>query len=81
MNKDKNSALAINPDQLKLTPIQAERLGALSNIDPKPLVGMTIAQITEKYRFAIDPSILFFRKICGKVVKKDPITGVEYPVA
>src|SRR6185295_11106749 len=81
MKKDNAGLTAVSPDQLKLTSIQAQRLGALNNIDPKPLVGLTVAQISEKFRFTIDPMLLFFRKICGKVVKKNPITGIEYPVA
>jgi len=83
MKKDKDSAslLGIPPDQVKLTATQAQRLGALSNIDAKPLVGLTVEQISEKFRFTIDPMLLFFRKICGKVVKKDPVSGIEYPVA
>ena len=81
MKKTESRLLGISPDQIKLTPIQAERLGALNDVSPKDLVGMTVPQISEKFRFNIDPTLLFFRKICGKVVKKDPVTGIEYPVA
>ena len=28
----------------------------------------------------IDPHLWFYRKVCGQVVEKDPVTGVEYPV-
>lgn len=69
-----------NPDQIKITQLQAERLAAMSDLTAKELVGLTVADISEKFRFKIDPRLLFFRKVCGKVVKKDPITGVEYPV-
>ncbi len=69
------------PDMVKLTAIQAERLGALNDVSPKELTGLTVQQISDKFRFRIDPMLLFFRKICGKVVKKDPVTGIEYPVA
>ena len=41
---------------------------------------MTIAQAGDKLKWTIDPHIFLFRRICGKVVKKDPITGEEYPV-
>ncbi len=68
------------PDQIKLTPIQAERLGAMNDVAAKDLVGLTVAEISQKFRFRIDPMLLFFRKVCGKVVKKDPVTGIEYPV-
>lgn len=69
-----------HPDQLKLTPIQAERLGALSEVAAEELIGLTVTEISDKFRFRIDPMVLLFRKVCGKVVKKDPVTGIEYPV-
>ena len=81
MKPSESSLLGLLPDQIKLTAIQAERLGALNDVSAKELVGLTVAQISDKFRFKIDPMLLFFRKICGKVVKKDPITGIEYPVA
>lgn len=31
-------------------------------------------------RFVPDPDPLFFRIFCGRVVKRDPITGIEYLV-
>jgi hypothetical protein len=70
----------LNPDQIKLTSVQAERLGGLSGVAAKDLIGQTVAEIGSKLRFRIDPQLLFFRKVCGKVVKKDPATGKEYPV-
>ena len=68
------------PDQVKLKPVQAERLGAVSGVEAKALAGLTVAQISEKFRFQIDPQLLFFRKVCGTVVKKDPVTGISFPV-
>ncbi len=81
MKNTEPSLLGVHPDKIKLTAIQAERLGALNDVPAKDLIGLTVAQISEKFRFRIDPTLLFFRKICGKVVKKDPVTGIEYPVA
>ena len=80
MAASKDRGTAANPDQLKLTPIQAKRLGAMSDVSTKELVGLTVLEIKENFNFRIDPMLLFFRKVCGKVVKKDPITGIEYPV-
>ena len=68
------------PDRRKLTKTQAARLGALAALDSKDLAGLTIADVTDKFKWKINPELLLFRKICGKVVKKDPVTGVEYPV-
>jgi hypothetical protein len=70
----------LSPDRRKLTKTQAARLGALADLKPKELVGLTVAEITDKFKWKVNPEFLFFRRICGKVVKKDPVTGVEYPV-
>jgi hypothetical protein len=80
MQKSKPEESRVQPDQIKLTAIQAERLGAMNDVAAKDLIGLTIAQISDKFRFRIDPMHLFFRKVCGRVVKKDPVTGIEYPV-
>lgn len=68
------------PDRRKLTKTQAKRLAELSGLDAKDLAGQTVATILEKHRWIIDPPLVLFRKICGQVVRKDPVTGVEYPV-
>lgn len=81
MKNSQASLLGMDPDRMKLTALQAERLGAISAVEPKELAGLTVAQIGEKFRYRIDPALLFFRKICGRVVKKDAVTGIEYPVA
>ena len=70
----------VAPDRQKLTDTQAARLGALTEIEAKELAGLTIADIRDRFAWRIDPELLFFRRICGKVVKKDPITGISYPV-
>jgi len=71
---------AVAPDHRKLTSIQASRLGALAQIDAKELIGQTLSGLNEKLRWKINPEWFLFREICGRVVKKDPVTGVEYPV-
>jgi hypothetical protein len=69
-----------DPDRVKLTPLQAQRLAGVAGLSAKELTGLTTAEIADKFKFRIDPQILFFRRVCGRVVKKDPVTGVEYPV-
>ncbi|MGQ0443877.1 MAG: hypothetical protein ACT4O2_01805 [Beijerinckiaceae bacterium] len=39
---------------------------------------MSIADISDKFRWRIDPEILLFNRICGRVVKT--VGGVDYPV-
>ena len=71
---------AVAPEHRKLTAMQAARLGVLANVAASELRGLTIAQASERLKWVIDPAFFWFRKICGQVVKPDPITGVEYPV-
>lgn len=80
MKRSKDKKRELPPDQRPLTKIQANRLAAQSNIEAEKLVGLTVAEISDKFRFVIDPKLLFFRKVCGRVVKKDPATGDLRPV-
>jgi hypothetical protein len=80
MKKTEDRATGVRPDQMKLTSIQAERLGGLSEVAAKDLAGLTVTEISDKFRFQIDPLLLFFRRVCGKVVKTDPVSGIQYPV-
>ncbi len=68
------------PDSVRLTRLQATRLSALSGVRVAALQEGTIAQVAEKLKWQIDPELLFFRRICGQVVKTDPATGIDYPV-
>ena len=68
------------PDQRKLTTRQAARLSSVSDVSAKELTGLTIAEASQRFKWQIDPNLFFFRRICGRVVKKDPVTNVEYPV-
>src|SRR5687768_10081792 len=70
----------IKPEQRSITELQAERLAALSDISVRELSGKNIVQLSDSFKWRIDPELLFFRRVCGRVVKKDPTTGVEYPV-
>lgn len=74
------SQLTLTPDKRKLTTRQAERVSKLSGVSAKDLQGATIADATERLRWQIDPQIFFFKRICGKVVKTDPVTGIDQPV-
>lgn len=67
------------PDKTKLTSRQATRLSQMSGIPSTELAKLTISEISEKYKFVIDPSLLFMQRITGRVIKKDNV-GNEYPV-
>jgi hypothetical protein len=70
----------IIPDQVPLTPLQAKRLAYVAEADAKQFQKLTVAQIKEKFLWDIDLDWLFFRKVCGQVVKTDPVTGDDHPV-
>jgi len=78
--KRKPDAPQVLPDQIKLTALQAARLGGLNDLPDKDLVGLSVAQISDKFRFRIDPRHLLFRRVCGVVVQHDAVTGVDMPV-
>jgi len=68
------------PDQVILNKMQQHRLARISGVDIKEIKGKNIAELSGKLKWLIDPKFFLFEKICGKVVKKDPVTGIEYPV-
>jgi len=67
------------PDQVPLTKLQAQRLSNLAGIDAADLAGRSLSQIGSKYR-QVSRELLSSRRISGTVSKRDPATGVEYPV-
>ena len=81
MQNDKASlAREIPPDERKLTKIQASRLAALADVKVEEIESLTHAKLIDRLKWKVDPNLFLFRRVCGKVVKKDPITGIEYPV-
>jgi hypothetical protein len=68
------------PDETKLNAIAAGRLASLAGLEAQEVQGQTIASISEKLKWAIDPEWLLFRRVCGRVVQTDPDSGVAYPV-
>jgi len=73
-------AASLVPDQLTINQIQAERLASLTRLDAKELAGKTHLDLSDRLKWVLDPQLLFWRKICGRVVKKDPVTGELHPI-
>ena len=69
-----------DPEKFKIGTSSARRLAAMSDVPAEQLHGLTLGEATAKFRFEIDPQLLLFRKVCGEVVKTDPVTGIDYPV-
>ena len=80
MAKRKIQKETMYPDKIILNKIQQKRFSMLTGLEEKEITGKSIAELSERLKLNIDPKLFFFKKICGKVVKKDPVTGVEYPV-
>ena len=80
MAKQRIQEKKLQLEKMSLSEMQRKRLSSLTGVKEKELAGNTIAELSERLRLNIDPKLLFFRRVCGKVVKKDPVTGVEYPV-
>ncbi len=78
--KEKTTGKKLYPDQVILNKIQLKRFAMLTGIDEKEFKGKNIAELSDKLKWHVDPKFFLFEKICGKVVKKDPVTGIEYPV-
>lgn len=78
--KPDKDEVALPPDQRPLTAMQAERLAALTGIRPEELKGLTTAHVAERQRWKFDPDWFLFRRICGRVVKRDPLIGTLLPV-
>ncbi len=72
--------VGLTPDHRPLTQLQAKRLAALTQLNYQDLVGNTVAKLSEKLKWKIEPKLLLFQRVCGRVVKTDPDTGEQYPV-
>jgi len=70
----------VSPDERKLTQLQARRMAHLAGVSQAELEGVTMAAAAEKLKWHVDPLHFLFRRVCGKVVKRDPVTGVDSPV-
>lgn len=81
MAKENSYAISTaDPSKFVLGQASAARLAALTDLPAEKLQGRVLADIAEEFRYVIDVELLFFRRICGKVVKTDPVTGIDTPV-
>ena len=59
-----------------LTARQAAYLAEVSGVAAEELVAKPIGELEEILRWKIDPFLLLFRRVCGRVVRVEPVTGV-----
>lgn len=65
----------VDPDQNSISNIQATRLSELSGIPVEKIEGRTFAELNKDLRWHIDPQLIFFKHVCGQVVRRNPETG------
>ncbi len=75
-----NQSSSSDPSHFKIGTSSANRLSSMSGVTADQIKGLMLSDAIEKFKFKIDPQLLMFRKVCGEVVKTDPITGIDYPV-
>ena len=80
MTKGKGKRTDVPLEQRPLTTSQASRLAALTGLKREALDGLSAIELADKFRWQIDPELFRYRRVCGRVVKKDPVTGEEHPV-
>jgi len=68
------------PADRAITERQAARLKGTVGIAAEKLAGLTVAEINELLVGRVRPELLWYREICGTVVKRDPMTGELHPV-
>jgi len=63
-----------------LNAIQTNRLAKLTGVNAAELKGQSLATLADRFKWVIDPGLFGFRRICGQVVKWDPVAGEDRPV-
>lgn len=71
---------AVTPDDWQVTERQLTHIQTLADDVPSDLAGATALDVRDQLEFAIDPDLLGFRQVCGRVVTHDPATGEYHPV-
>ncbi len=64
-----------DPDQTELGRLQAARLSDIVGEPAEKLAGRSYAALHEELRWRIEPQLLMLRRICGRVVRRNPETG------
>ena len=68
------------PEERRLTKRQVEYLSKVTGFAASELADIRLGALADKLKYHLDWSSFFFQKVCGRVVKRDPVTGVLYPV-
>jgi hypothetical protein len=70
------TAEMLAPDERPVTKREAAYLASQTGVSAEELVGRPVAELSHILRWRIDPISLLFRKVCGRVVRQAPISGL-----
>ena len=70
----------VTPDDWRVTERQLDHIRTLIDDAPSDLAGATALDVRDQLEFAMDPDLLGFRQVCGRVVTHDSATGEYHPV-
>jgi hypothetical protein len=70
----------ITPEDWHVTEQQASHLAALTDRPAEELLERSATDIADELKWEIDPELLHFEQVCGRVVKRDPTTDELLPV-
>lgn len=70
----------VTPDDWRVTEQQLAHIRTLTEDAPSDLAGATALDVRDQLEFAMDPDLLGFRQVCGRVVTHDSATGEYHPV-
>jgi hypothetical protein len=62
----------MDPTKMIVSKKRALHLATLAKLDVKELAGKKIGEVNELLKWRVDPKLLLFRRVCGRVVKKNP---------
>jgi hypothetical protein len=69
-----------SPEARRLSKAQVEFLAAESGVPGAELRDLTLGTLVDRLKFRLDPKLFFFQRVCGRVVRRDPITHELHPV-
>jgi len=68
------------PDEVALTKTSAARLAEITGVSAEKLAGRSVLELRKELEWVIDPNLFEFRRVCGRVVKHDPVSGDDWGV-
>src|SRR5260370_7014785 len=74
--KSKSAKALSATDERPVTRREAAFLASQTGVSAEKIAGRPVAELGEILRWRIDPTFLFWRQVCGRVVRQDPVSGV-----